>query len=426
MQLYQIVDSVIVGQYLGKQALAAVGASMPVVFAVIALVIGIGGGASVVISQYFGAKDWANVHRTSDTLHIFLLATGLIIGVLGVIFSRDIFYLMELPEDLIPMASQYLEIYLGGIFLMFGFNTIMAMLRGVGDSKTPLYCLVVSSILNVGLDYLFIVGFGWGVGGAAWATLLSTAVAYVMAILYVNRKDRIIFHINFFNLKFDRRIFRQCVAYGLPSGIQQSFVAFGAVALMGIINGLGTDVIAGYSAAMRLDNLAVIPAMNFAMALTSFTGQNVGAGRLDRVTKGLRMTLIFSSLTCLVFTALIVLFGNQLIGVFTSDAAVIAVGAEYLLVVSSFYLLFSTMFIINGMLRGAGAATFTMISTLVALWGVRVPVALLLEPVMGAAGVWWSIPIGWAVGMVLSIWYYKSGRWRNKSIFKHKDRLLEL
>lgn len=422
MQLYQIVDSAIVGQYIGKQALAAVGASMPVIFAVIALVIGIGSGASVVIAQYFGAKDYEKVRLTSDTLHIFLLIMGLLIGVLGVFFSETIFVLMKLPEELIPMATEYLQIYLGGVFLLFGFNTIAAILRGVGDSKTPLYFLVVSSILNVVLDYVFIVNFGWGVAGAAWATLLATAVAYVAAIIYVNRRDRIIFHIDFLHMSFDWKIFRQCVNYGLPTGIQQSLVAFGGVALMGIVNGFGTDVIAGYSSAMRIDGLAMIPAMNFAMALTSFVGQNVGAGRMDRVAKGLRKTLLFSSLTCAVFTIVIVIFGRQMIAIFTPDVAVVEVGAEYLVVVSSFYLLFSTMFIISGLLRGAGAMVFSMFSTLIALWGIRIPVALALIPSMGASGIWWSIPIGWAVGMVLNIWYYKSGRWKNKSIFDKNDK----
>lgn len=420
MQLYQIVDSVIVGQYLGKEALAAVGASMPVIFAVISLVIGIGSGASVVISQYFGAKDPDKVRMTSDTLHVFLLIMGLVIGGIGAVFSQTIFELLKLPSELIPLATEYLQIYLGGIFLLFGFNTVAAMLRGVGDSKTPLYFLIASALLNVALDYIFIVYFSWGVGGAAWATVISTGIAYIAVIFYINFNKKIIFHINFLRLKFSRKIFKQCVSYGLPTGIQQAFVAFGAVALMGIANGFGTDVIAGFSAAMRIDSLAVIPAMNFAMALTSFTGQNIGAGRIDRVKKGLAKTLLYSSITCIVITLIIVVLGRQMISLFTPDVAVTDYGAEYLVVVSSFYLMFSTMFVINGMLRGAGAVIFTMLSTLVALWGVRVPAALILTPLIGPSGIWWSMPIGWAVGMGMSIWYYYKGNWHNKSIFAKK------
>lgn len=419
MQLYQIVDSAIVGRYLGKEALAAVGASTPVVFAVIALVIGVGSGASVVISQYYGARLYDKVRLTSDTLHIFLVGAGLVIALVGVLFSEAIFRLIDLPESLVPLASEYLRIYLGGVFLLFGFNTVAAILRGVGDSKTPLYFLLISAVLNVGLDLLFILVFDWGVAGAAWATVISQGAAYFAAIWYINA-GKSIFHINLLKLRFDRRIFKQCITYGLPTGIQQSFVAFGAVALMGIVNQWGTDVIAGYSAAMRVDNLAMIPAMNFSMALTSFTGQNVGAGRLDRVRKGLRMTLLFSAVTCVVITAVIVLFGPDMLSLFTTDAGVIAVGSEYLVIVSLFYLLFSTMFVINGMLRGAGAVIVPMFSTLISLWAVRIPVAVWLSRSMGVDGIWWSIPIGWAVGMLIAFGYYRSGKWENRSIFTSK------
>lgn len=420
MQLYQIVDSAIVGRYLGKEALAAVGASMPVVFAVVALVIGVGSGASVVISQYFGAKQYDKVRLTSDTLHLFLVGAGLVIALVGVFCSEEIFRLIALPEELIPLAAEYLQIYLGGVFLLFGFNTVAAILRGVGDSKTPLYFLLLSALLNVLLDLLFILRFGWGVAGAAWATVIAQGVAYFAAVWYINA-GKSIFHINLLKLRFDRKIFRQCINYGLPTGVQQSFVALGMVALMGIVNGWGTDVIAGYSAAIRVDNLAVIPSMNFAMALTSFTGQNVGAGCMDRVHRGLKMTLLYSSLTCVLITAVIVLFGSDILRIFTTDEDVIRVGREYLVIVSSFYLVFSGMFVINGMLRGAGAVIFPMFSTLLSLWVVRIPVAMWLSRLIGEQGIWWAVPVGWSVGLAIAYGYYRSGKWENHSIFAKKN-----
>lgn len=420
MQLYQIVDSAIVGRYLGKEALAAVGASMPVVFAVVALVIGVGSGASVVISQYFGAKQYDKVRLTSDTLHLFLVGAGLVIALVGVFCSEEIFRLIALPEELIPLAAEYLQIYLGGVFLLFGFNTVAAILRGVGDSKTPLYFLLLSALLNVLLDLLFILRFGWGVAGAAWATVIAQGVAYFAAVWYINA-GKSIFHINLLKLHFDRKIFRQCINYGLPTGVQQSFVALGMVALMGIVNGWGTDVIAGYSAAIRVDNLAVIPSMNFAMALTSFTGQNVGAGCMDRVHRGLKMTLLYSSLTCVLITAVIVLFGSDILRIFTTDEDVIRVGREYLVIVSLFYLVFSGMFVINGMLRGAGAVIFPMFSTLLSLWVVRIPVAMWLSRLIGEQGIWWAVPVGWSVGLAIAYGYYRSGKWENHSIFAKKN-----
>lgn len=420
MQFYQIADSVIVGKFLGKEALAAVGASMPVIFAVIALVIGIGSGASVVVSQYFGAKDTDKVNITSDTLLVFLVGSGALIGIFGYFFSEAIFRLMELPEELIPMATEYLQIYLGGIIFMFGFNTVSSILRGIGDSKTPLYFLLISSVLNILLDLLFVIQFGWGVSGAAWATVISSAIACALAIAYINRKNSYL-KINILKLKFDPHIFRLCVKYGLPTGIQQSFVAYGAVALMSIVNGFGTNAIAGYTAGMRVDGLAVIPSMNFAMALSSFVGQNVGAGRYDRVKKGLRLTLIFSSITCIVITVIIILFGEQILMLFTDDIAVVIIGEEYLVIISLFYLLFNTMFIINGMLRGAGAVVFPMISTLISLWIVRLPAAVWFSSMIGVRGIWWAVPFGWGLGCILAVIYYRTGKWKSHSVFAQKQ-----
>ncbi len=423
MQLYQVVDSAIVGQYLGKEALAAVGASTPVVFAVVALVIGIGSGASIVISQYFGRGNLEKVRITSDTLHIVLLVSGVIIGAIGILFSEDILRATKLPEELIPLGSEYLEVYLMGIFLLFGFNTISAMLRGVGDSRTPLYFLAAAAIINVGLDFLFIVEWGFGVASAAWATVISQGLAYIASIFYINSRKSIAFHINLFRLKFHRGIFIQCLRFGLPTGIQQSFVAFGAVALFSIINGYSIDTIAAYTAGMRVDALAIIPSMNFAMALTSFVGQNIGAGKIDRVKRGLWKTLQFSTITCVAISATIFIFGEEILAIFNSEPEVIAQGHRYLIIVSLFYPLFSAMYIIGAMLRGAGAVIFPMVATFIALWGCRIPVAKLVSANSELGGidiVGGSIVIGWGVGLVLMLWYYLSGRWKGKSIFDRK------
>ncbi len=416
MQLYQIIDSIIVGQILGKEALAAVGASMPVIFAIIAIVIGLGSGASVVISQYFGSGQNDKVKLTSDTLHIMLLVAAVIIAAFGITFAEDIFRLTGLPEKIIPQATQYLQVYLAGAFILFGFNSLSAILRGIGDSKTPLYFLIATAFINVGLDYLFILQFNWGIAGAAWATVAAEAIAYFGAIIYINKTHEIL-KINLLKLKFDRKIFYQCVRYGLPTGIQQSFVAFGAIALSVIVNPFGTDVIAAYSAAYRIDNLAVIPAMNFAAALSSFVGQNIGAGNIYRVKKALRFTLLISSLTCVAITIVITIFGKPLIAMFTDDANVIDIGAQYLVIVSSFYILFNVMFVLSGMFRGAGATFVPMIITFIALWAVRIPLAALFSDLFGVVGIWWAIPTGWLVGGILSLAYYKKGNWRTKSVF---------
>lgn len=416
-QLYSIIDSIIVGKFLGKDALASVGASYPIIFTIIALVIGIGGGASVVISQYYGAKDNENVRKAVDTINIFLVITGVLISIIGLLTSRWLFTLLQLPAELMESALTYLNIYLMGMLVFFGFNSITSILRGVGDSKNPLYYLIVATILNIGLDLLFVIVFGWGIAGAAWATVISQAVAFAIAVIHVNRKNSVI-RVAVIGIKFDWEIFRQSVRIGLPTGIQHTFVALGMMALMGIVNSFGTNVIAAFTAASRIDSLASLPAMTLSMALSVFAGQNIGANKLYRIYKGLKISLLFASAISITMTIVAIFWSVPLMKLFTNDIEVIAIGREYLIIVSVFYLLFSTMFIFNGLLRGAGATLIPMFITLFSLWLVRIPLAAFLSQKLGEQGIWWSIPIAWFFGSLGSILYFKFGKWRNKSVVK--------
>ncbi len=418
-QLYNVVDSIIVGRYLGDKALAAVGASFPIIFMVIALIIGIGIGSSVVISQYFGAKDYDKVKRAADTTYIFLFFAGIVITIVGLLSGEYIFRLMRLPEEILPMAKTYLDIYMYGLILMFGFNSVSSILRGVGDSKTPLYFLIISTFLNIFLDILFVLGFKWGVAGAAWATVIAQAFSFVIAIIYLERLRHML-RITFKRLVFDWDIFKQSVRIGLPTGIQQTLVALGGMALMGIVNTFGTEVIAGFSAASRIDSLAVIPIMNFSASLSGFVGQNIGAGKIDRVKRGLWATIKMSVVFSIIISTIILIWGEKMMVVFTTNPKVVDIGYHYLMIVSIFYVAFAVMFCINGLLRGAGAAIIPMYITLLSLWIVRIPLAYLLSRTfgMGEAGIWWSIPLGWLMGAVASILYYRLGNWKDKSVVK--------
>ncbi len=417
MQTYQLVDSIIVGQYLGKEALAAVGASTPIIFMVVALIMGIGIGASVVVSQYFGAKQYDKVRDTCDTLFLFLLVAGAAVSVLGVLGSRYVLQWIGLPEDVLPHAVEFLRIYFVGAILLFGYNAVAAILRGVGDSKTPLYFLILSSALNVALDFLFILGFGWGIAGAAWATTVSQGVAFILCVIYVNRRGGVV-RVRVFHTRFDRAIFRQCLRLGLPTGIQQMFVGAGNTAVMSIVSGFGTNVIAAYSAVMRIDMFAALPIMNFSSALTSFVGQNIAVGKFRRIHRGLLSTLLMSIASCVLINVSIILFAGPLIGIFTTDPAVIAYGKQCLIIMNAFYCIFGIMFTFNGLLRGAGAAVVPMLTTMLSLWLVRVPAAALFSGWWGEVGIWWSVPIGWALGAVGSVAYYFSGKWKTKSIIR--------
>jgi putative MATE family efflux protein len=416
-QLYNIVDTIIVGNFLGKEALAAVGASFPIVFTLISLIIGVASGGTIVIAQYFGAGDHNSVRRAIHTMYIFLTIASVVLTLVGIPLTEEIFRLIRLPEEIMPEATTYLSIYLSGLLAFFGFNATSAILRGLGDSKTPLYFLAISTFFNIGFDLLFIVVFKWGISGAAVATVISQAGAFLTAVIYLNRNHKLI-DFDLPNWHFDRKIFWQSLRIGLPTGFQHTFVSLGMMAIMAIVNTFGTNVIAGYAAAIRIDSLAILPAMNFSAALATFVGQNIGAGKSGRVKRGLIATLLMSSGVSVVVMAIVIFFKYKLIGMFTNDTEVIRIGGEYLLIVSSFYLLFTAMFKINGVLRGAGDTLIPMFITLTSLWIVRIPFAWIFSRSMGETGIWWSVPAGWGIGLILSYFYYLTGRWKKMAVVK--------
>lgn len=419
-QLYNVTDSIIVGRFLGKEALAAVGASFPLIFMLISFVIGIASGSTVVIAQYFGAKDYTKVRRSIDTMYIFMFFASITIAIIGIVFSGPIFRLIKLPEEIVPQASLYMSVYLSGMVFFFGFNGTSAILRGLGDSKTPLYFLIISTLANIVFDLLFVVAFKWGIAGAALATVLSQAGAFVTLIIYLNRTHELI-RLTWRKPEWDKRIFMSSIRIGVPTGFQQTFVSLGMLALLRIVNDYGTNTIAAYSVAVRIDSLASLPAMNFGQALSTYTGQNIGANKIKRVRQGLVATLNMSTLVAVVTSILIMLFREPLMGMFTTDASVIAIGARYLLIVGGFYIMFSSMFVIGGIMRGAGDTLIPMFITLFALWIIRIPIAWFLSQKIGVDGIWWAIPIAWFFGMTFSYLYYRTGKWKSKSVVKFRE-----
>ncbi|HBZ66759.1 MAG TPA: MATE family efflux transporter [Bacteroidales bacterium] len=418
MQIYSVINSIVVGLFIGKEALAAVGASFPLIFALVSFIIGIGMGFSIAISQYFGARDITKVTRTIDTMWIFLLVSSIIITVIGLTFSRQLLVLTGIPGDVLPLAIPYFNINIIGFIVLFAFNGGTSALRGLGDSKTPLYFLIISTLVNIALDLLFVLVFKWGIEGTAWATVIAQAGAFCTMAIYLNRTHQII-KINFRRYVFDREIFMKSVKIGLPTGFQQTFVSLGMVALLSIVSQFGTVAVAAYTVATRIDSFASMPAMNFASALSTFVGQNLGAGRADRVRSGMIATLKMTSVISLSVTIIAILFSRQMMGIFTRDPEIIAIGADYLVIVSSFYLFFSAMFVISGVMRGAGDTLIPMFITLLSLWLIRIPVSWLLSDAIGIHGIWWGIPIAWFIGMVGAWFYYKTGRWKLKAIVKH-------
>jgi len=410
-QMYNVVDTWIIGNYVGKEALGAVGSSFPILFVLISLIIGISTGATVIISQYYGAKDYEKVKLSIDTIMFFLFFAAILISIIGLLFSRQIFILIQLPEELMDTALVYFNIYMSGLILMFGYNAVSAVLRGLGDSTTPLYFLIISTVLNIILDLLFVLVFKWGVAGVSVATVLSQGFSFFLSVIYLNR-THVLIHFSFVRVRFDRGLFIKILKIGVPSGLQHTFVSLGMLALMAIVNTFGTETIAAYTIAGRIESFALLPAMNFSMALTVFAGQNIGAKEPERVRNGYKASMWMTSIASIAVSILFLLFGRHIVSWFNSDKEVIEIGYEYLLIVSPFFIVFSFMFINNGLLRGAGATLIPMFITLISLWVLRVPLSYYLSVAMGTKGIWLGIPIAWVFGGVCSYVYYKTGRWK--------------
>ncbi len=414
-QFYNMVDSIVVGNFLGKTALAAVGASFSVLFLMVALIMGVTMGTTVLVAQFFGARDSARIRATADTAFIFLFWAALAVTAVGYLTTGAILRMLAVPPEAMPQAVTYLHILFTGTIAAFGYNAVAAILRGLGDSRTPLYLLVFATLLNVVLDLLFVVVFSWGVAGAAWATVISQAASFAGAVLFLNRRNRFV-RLSLSELRFDREIFGHSMRIGLPTGLQQTLVASGLMVLTRIVGGFGTDALAAYTAAGRLDSFAMMPAMNISQAMSTFTGQNIGAGRVERVRRGLRagliMSLVISGLTSLG----VILFARPLMGLFNGDPEVVRIGEHYLLIVGIFYMVFSSMFVVNGVLRGAGEAMAPLLNTILALWVVRIPCALWFSSFAGTDGIWFSIPAGWVVGCAAAAIYYSGGRWKGRAV----------
>jgi len=413
--LNSIVDRIIVGNFLGKSAVAAVGDSFPVMFALISLLIGITAGITVIISQFYGAKDYEKVKRAIDTAYIFLFFASLIISLIGIIFCGPIFRLLNVTDDVYNDAVKYIRIIMLGVVFMACFIGTMAILRGLGDSKTPLYFLIIATILNIILEILFIPVMHMGIEGAAIASVLSQGITLFAATLYLNKKHEFI-RISFKKVYFDKWIFKKSLNIGLPSGVQQFAVAIGQIFLLKLVNEYGTDTMAAFTIAGGIDSFAMLPAMNFAMALMSFVGQNIGAGKQDRVKKGLWSTQKMTAIISISVSILVLMAPYALMHVFNKDAGVIKTGVEYLTIVSPFYILFSVMFIMTGVFRGAGDTLIPMFITIFSLWCIRIPLAYFLSAKLGVQGIWWSLPIAWAFGTLFTIIYYNIGRWKKKVI----------
>ena len=412
-QFYNITDSIIVGQFLGKEALAAVSASFFIYYFIISLVIGVGSGTTVVISQLFGAKQYQKVQLAFSSFFIFMLVGGIILSIAGIIFAEPVFRLTNTPEEVIPQAVAYFRIYIGGTFLFVTFNSIISILRGVGESVRPMLFILITTVLNIAFDLLFILVFKWGIEGAARATVVSQGIGMCIALAYVNNTHPLL-SIKKQDMLFDWKLFKESLKIGLPTSVQQCAIALGLIALLGIVNSFGTNTLTAYGAAGKIDTIITQAILTLSGALAAFCGQNIGAGRLDRVKKGVQFTMYTNIALGLLTFAAVCLFGNEMMRIFTKDIDVVAIGKEYLLIIGGFFIVHGALNVYNGALRGAGDTLFPMITSLVCLWLIRIPLAYYLSSWLGRNGIWWAIGISITIGLIVTFVYYKIGFWKRR------------
>lgn len=412
-QFYNITDSIIVGQFLGKEALAAVSASFFIYYFIISLVIGVGSGTTVVISQLFGAKQYQKVQLAFSSFFIFMLVGGIILSIAGIIFAEPVFRLTNTPEEVIPQAVAYFRIYIGGTFLFVTFNSIISILRGVGESVRPMLFILITTVLNIAFDLLFILVFKWSIEGAARATVVSQGIGMCIALAYVNNTHPLL-SIKKQDMLFDWKLFKESLKIGLPTSVQQCAIALGLIALLGIVNSFGTNTLTAYGAAGKIDTIITQAILTLSGALAAFCGQNIGAGRLDRVKKGVRFTMYTNIALGLLTFAAVYLFGNEMMRIFTKDIDVVAIGKEYLLIIGGFFIVHGALNVYNGALRGAGDTLFPMITSLVCLWLIRIPLAYYLSSWLGRNGIWWAIGISITIGLIVTFVYYKMGFWKRR------------
>ena len=416
-QLYNAVDSVVVGNYIGAQALAAVGSSAPVINLLVSFFMGLSVGAGVIISRYFGAR---NMESLQDSIHTSLALTmtaGIFMTLFGIIFSPTILRWIGTPSDVMSSSVLYLRIYFGGILSVMLYNMGSGILRAVGDSKNPLYFLIVSGITNILLDLLFVIVFDMGIAGVGWATLIAQTISAVLTLLLLI-KTKQEYKVTLKKIRFHKDKLIEIIRLGLPSGIQNGVVSFSNVIVQSNINAFGSLAMAGCGAYTKIDGFAILPVMSYSMALTTFTGQNMGAKKYDRVKQGARSGIIMSLLTTIAISALLLIFGEQVLSIFSDNPKVISYGLYMMHVLAPFYIFLAISHAFNGIIRGAGITTIPMIVMITCWCGMRMTWILASVPIFHDIGVvFMGWPLTWAASALWLFLYYKKGNWMKRSMY---------
>ncbi len=412
-QLYNTVDTIVVGRFAGEESLAAVGTTASIVFMFMALAIGFSTGNGVLVAQHFGAKDDERVRTNASTGILFLLLVGAIMTVLGLVIARPLYaHLVHVPDVILEKTIVYFRIYALGLIFQFGYNIFSSILRAVGDSAATLYFLLISSVLNIGLDLLFVAGFHWGVAGAAIATDISQAVSFVAAYLYMIKRYPI-FRFKLKDYRWEPQLVAKTVKIGFPICLQMMVVSFGLTFIQRAVNDFGPTMTASFTVGTRIEMYLNLPCNSFMTTMATYTGQNVGARKLDRVKAGMRQTMFISLLMTLVISFFVWTFAEVLISFFGLTPEAAALCLSHVRAVAIINLVLSFYIPLFGVFQGTGHSIFPMIVACCAL-GTRVVVTYLFRysPFLGQSVIWWNGIFGFGMGCLVSWSVYLSGRWK--------------
>lgn len=410
-QLYNIADSFVAGKFIGENALAAVGNSYGITMIFIAFAFGCNIGCSVIVSRLFGAKEY---NRMKTAVYTTLIASAVLcIGLMlvGILGCSRLLQITNTPEEIFADSKLYLDIYIWGFPFLLFYNVATGIFSALGDSKTPFIFLAISSTANVAMDILFVAAFHMGVAGVAWATFLCQGISCVFAVTVVFRRLAKINTEGKIQV-FSKELFKKIAIIAIPSIIQQSFISVGNIIIQGVINGFGSGAIAGYSAAVKLNNLVITSFTTLGNGISNYTSQNLGAGIPERVKSGFKAGVKMVWIICIPIVILYLLASEELIEVFLDEPSELALlsGVQFLRIVPPFYFIISVKLIADGILRGAGMMKQFMVATLTDLV-LRVVLAIVLSVKFGYIGIWFSWPVGWIIATVLSVCFYHNGMW---------------
>ena len=406
-QIYNIADSMIAGRFAGEDALAAVGASYPITVIFMAFAVGMNLGASVIVSRLFGAGDRKGVKRAVTTAFVSSLSLAVILTVYGYFFCCNMMEWIHTPQNIMQDGVLYLKIYVFGLIFLMLYNVCTGIFTALGDSRTPLWFLLGSSAGNIALDLLFVAKLHWGVAGVAWATFIAQGISAVLALVTLLARLQKFAGTERVPL-FDRKLFVQILAIAVPSILQQSVLSVGNLFVQDIVNRYGSAVVAGYSGAIKLNTFAINIFMTLGSCLSSYTAQNIGAGKQERISMGFRTGLKLSELTALPFVVLYFGLSQQMMGLFLNaeSSAAIHAGVMFLRIVSPWYFMIVVKLMTDGIIRGSGAMIYFVIATIPDLI-LRIGFALMLSPRFGSTGIWMAWPFGWIAATVLTIIFYR-------------------